>query len=151
MSRNMTKQTKRHVRPAKTQISLGIHPVWSESSLSAWRNLGCWATQWVHNEDSDQTGWDTQADLSLCWTHMSVCWFYHVASQMFFVQTNLYEWCGAWTHYPWYEVRLQTWHATNCTNHANRPIIYELHHEKTCLRGLRPVTIKLVCSAIETS
>ena len=31
----MTKPTKWHVRPAKTQISLGIHPVRSESSLSA--------------------------------------------------------------------------------------------------------------------
>ena len=28
------------VRPAKTQISLGIRPFWSESLLSAWRNLG---------------------------------------------------------------------------------------------------------------
>ena len=44
------------VRPAKTQISLGIHPVWSESSLCA---------HWVakdpsflrtDSEDSDQTG-----------------------------------------------------------------------------------------------
>ena len=44
------------VRPAKTQISLGSHPVWSESSL---------CTQWVakdpsflhaDSEDSDQTG-----------------------------------------------------------------------------------------------
>ena len=44
------------VRPAKTQISLGIRPVWSESSLCA---------QWVakdlvllhaDSEDSDQTG-----------------------------------------------------------------------------------------------
>ena len=34
----MTKTNKMTVRPAKTQISLGIHPVWSESSL--------WA-QWV--------------------------------------------------------------------------------------------------------
>ena len=32
------------VSPAKTQISLGIRPVWSESSLSAWRNLGSLAT-----------------------------------------------------------------------------------------------------------
>ena len=29
MSHLMTKLTKWHVRPAKTQISLGIHPVWS--------------------------------------------------------------------------------------------------------------------------
>ena len=40
------------VRPAKTQI----HPVWSESSLSAWRNLGPLATHWAHSEDFDQTG-----------------------------------------------------------------------------------------------
>ena len=48
--------TKWHVRPAKTQISLGIRPVWSESSLSAWRKLGSFATHWAHSEDSDQTG-----------------------------------------------------------------------------------------------
>ena len=56
MSHRMTKATKWHVRPAKTRISLGIHPVWSESSLCA---------QWVgkdpdflhaDREDSDQTG-----------------------------------------------------------------------------------------------
>ena len=56
MSRLMTKPTKWHVRPAKTQISLGIRPVWSESSLSAWRMLGSLATHWAHSEDSDQTG-----------------------------------------------------------------------------------------------
>ena len=52
----MTKQTKWPVCPAMTQISLGIHPVWSESSLCA---------QWVakdpsflhaNTKDSDQTG-----------------------------------------------------------------------------------------------
>ena len=56
MSRSMTKPTKWHVRPARTQISLGIRPVWSESSLSAWRNLRSLATHWTHSEDSDQTG-----------------------------------------------------------------------------------------------
>ena len=44
------------VRPVKTQIILGIHPVWSESSLSAWRKLGSLATHWAHSEDFDQTG-----------------------------------------------------------------------------------------------
>ena len=44
------------VRPAKTLISLGICPVWSESSLSTWRKLGSLATHWAHSEDSDQTG-----------------------------------------------------------------------------------------------
>ena len=56
LSRDMTKPTKWHVRPAKTQISLGIRSIWSESSLSAWRNLGSLATNWAHAEDSDQTG-----------------------------------------------------------------------------------------------
>ena len=55
VSRIMTKPAKWHVRPAKTQISLGIHPVWSESLLSAWRKLGSLATHWVHSKDSDQT------------------------------------------------------------------------------------------------
>ena len=44
------------VRPAKTQISLGIRPVWSESFLSARRKLGSLATHWAHSEDYDQTG-----------------------------------------------------------------------------------------------
>ena len=56
MSRLMTNATKWHLRPAKTQISLGIRPVWSESSLSAWRKLGSLPTHWAYIEDSDQTG-----------------------------------------------------------------------------------------------
>ena len=48
--------TKWHVHPATTQISLGICPVWSESSLFAGRKLGSIATHWVHSEDFDQTG-----------------------------------------------------------------------------------------------
>ena len=56
LSRNMTKPTKWPVSPAKTQISLGIRPVWSESSLSTWRNLGSLVTHWAHSKDSDQTG-----------------------------------------------------------------------------------------------
>ena len=35
---------------------MAVRPVWSESSLSAWRKLGSLATHWVHSEDSDQTG-----------------------------------------------------------------------------------------------
>ena len=44
------------VRLAKTQISLGIHAVRSETLLSAWRKFGFLATHKAHNEDSDQTG-----------------------------------------------------------------------------------------------
>ena len=50
------KTNKVTVRPAKTQISLGMRPVCSESSLSALRKLGSLATHWAHSEDSDQTG-----------------------------------------------------------------------------------------------
>ena len=50
------KTNKMTVRPAKTQISLGIRPAWSESSLCAQ-----WAAKdpsFLHadSEDSDQTG-----------------------------------------------------------------------------------------------
>ena len=69
LSRLMTKPTNWHMHPAKTQISLGIHPVWSESSL---------CTQWVakdpsflHVDSEDLSNWaDAQADLSLCWAHL---------------------------------------------------------------------------------
>ena len=54
MSRLITKPTNWQVRPAKTQISLGIRPVWSESSLPAWRNIGSLTTYWAQSEDSDQ-------------------------------------------------------------------------------------------------
>ena len=50
------KINKMNVRPTKSQISLGIRPVWSESSLSALRKLGSLATHWAHSEDTDQTG-----------------------------------------------------------------------------------------------
>ena len=61
--------TKRLVRRAKTQISLGIRPVWSEFSMSTWRNFLSLATHWVHSEDPDQTcgcpGWP-ESLLSAC-------------------------------------------------------------------------------------
>ena len=63
MSQLVTKPAKWHVRPAKTQIGLGIRPVWSESALSACRKLGSLATHWAHSEGSDQTGWMPR----LCW------------------------------------------------------------------------------------
>ena len=45
----MTKPTKWHVRPAKTQISLGSRPVWSERCLHEESSLSA-------QRDSDQTG-----------------------------------------------------------------------------------------------
>ena len=92
MSRLMTKPTKWYVRPAKTQISLSIRPVWSESSLSAWRKLWSIATHWVHSEDWSDWA-DGQADLSLRWAHMPFCWFCHEADHMakFWVHLRHYQ------------------------------------------------------------
>ena len=51
----MTKPTKWSVRPVKTQISLGIRPVWSVFTV---RLMGSWRPMFLHvdSEDSDQTG-----------------------------------------------------------------------------------------------
>ena len=68
LSCSMTKPTQWHLHPVKTQISLGIRPVWSESLLSAWRKLGSLATHWAHSEDWSDWG-DAHADLSLRWAH----------------------------------------------------------------------------------
>ena len=68
MSCCMTKPTKWPVHTGKTQISLGICPDWSESSVSAWRKLGFLATDWVHRENWSDWA-DAQADLSLRWAH----------------------------------------------------------------------------------
>ena len=56
------KTNKMSVRPAKTQISLGIRSVWSESSLRA---------QCVAKDPS-----------FLRWVHRSFCWFCHVAAHI---------------------------------------------------------------------
>ena len=50
----MTKPTKWHVRPVKTQISLGIHPVGSESDQS----LHC-----PHDAQADLSSLDAHAIL----------------------------------------------------------------------------------------
>ena len=42
--------------PSEDSDQPGIRPVWSESTLSAWRKLGSLATHWAHSEDSGQNG-----------------------------------------------------------------------------------------------
>ena len=82
------KTNKLTMRPVKTQISLGIRPVWSESSLSAWRKLGSVATHWAQAKSLIRLGGCPSSDLSLRWAHMSVCWFCHGVAKM---QIN--SWC----------------------------------------------------------
>ena len=80
------KTNKMSVRPSKTQISLGICPVWSES----WH-----CAQWVakdqsflHADSKDWSVWaDAQADLSLPWAHT------HFVG---FVMLWLNYWSGVW-------------------------------------------------------
>ena len=55
LSHDMTKPTEWECTQRR-QISLGICPVWSESSLSTGRKLGPLGTHWAHSEGSDQTG-----------------------------------------------------------------------------------------------
>ena len=49
------KTNKMDVRPAKTQISLGIRPVWSVFAVCM-KKAWSLATLWAQSEDSDQTG-----------------------------------------------------------------------------------------------
>ena len=74
------------MRLAKTQISLGICPVWSESSLFAWRNLGSSATHWAHSEDWSDSA-DDKADPRLRWAHRSFFRFCHTMAQIVSDQT----------------------------------------------------------------
>ena len=82
MSRSRTKPTKWPVRPAKTQISLGICPVWS---VFAVRMKKQWDLSYPLSEHrrlwSDCA--DAQADLSFSWAHMSFCWFCRAVAQIF--------------------------------------------------------------------
>ena len=81
------KTNKMTVRPAKTQISLGSHPVWSESSLCA---------QWVAknpsflhapSKDSDQTGRMPRLIWGFAW---STCHF--VGFVMRWLNVSLLQW-----------------------------------------------------------
>ena len=96
------KTNKMAVCPAKTQISLGIRPVWSESSLSAWRKFGSLATRWEHSEDSDQSGrmprlirvlaWRTDILLVLSWGG-SCCDLYYLNRGLFVqIVFRILEW-----------------------------------------------------------
>ena len=63
----MTKSTKWSLRPAKTQISLGIHPVWWVFVV---RMKKAWVLSYPMSRRRPWSDWaDAQADLSLRWAH----------------------------------------------------------------------------------
>ena len=84
------------VRPAKTQISLGICPVWSKSSQFAQRVAK--DPSFLHADSEDLSDWvDAQDDLSLRWAHthfvgffMSwlTCFFFSKSFKMLHMMTS---------------------------------------------------------------
>ena len=85
-SRNITepqhdKTNNVSVRPAKTQISLGIRPVWSESSLSAWRKLGSLAPMKRTAKTLIRLGGCPGWSESSLGAH-SPCWFWHIVAHI---------------------------------------------------------------------
>ena len=89
------------------QISLGICPVWSEASLCAqWvakdpslirvfavRSVGSYGLKLSScGQRRLWSDWaDAQADLSLHWAHMPLCWFCHAAAQINWFG-SLFQW-----------------------------------------------------------
>ena len=79
---------------SKMTSAPSVRAVWSESSLSAWRNFGFLATHWAHSEDSDQTTW-----IWVIAGHI-FCWFCHaVALVLTLIGPLLLDvcgWCISW-------------------------------------------------------
>ena len=82
MSCLITKPTIWPVCPRKTQISLGFHPVWSESSLCALRIAKDPRLLHADSKDSDPTEQKPgRSESSL--GAQSFCWFCHEAAQIY--------------------------------------------------------------------
>ena len=69
------------MHPVKTQISLGMRPVWSVFTVgsigSQGPNVSSCGQQRLWSD------WmDAQADPSLRWAHMPFCWFFHEAAHI---------------------------------------------------------------------
>ena len=76
-----------HIPLMKTQISLRMYIVGSESLMSAWGNSASVAIQNVSSKNSDQTTQNAQADLKLRWMHMSEGTICEVVAQLPLYQT----------------------------------------------------------------
>ena len=93
MGRDMKKKKKNECAPSEDSISMGIHLIWSESSLCA---------QWVAKDPSflhaDREDWSDWAEFP-GWSESSLgahsfCWFCHVAAM-----NNLTSWDDTETHF----------------------------------------------------
>ena len=108
----------------RRQISLGIHPAWSESSpCTHWVAKG---PRFLHADSKDWSDWaDAQADLSLCWAHRSFCWFCQTAAQIHI------------------EVDLLPTKLRPVYTDQSALLTFEPHHEKTCLCHRRTTTAQI--------
>ena len=139
----MTKPTKWHLRPAKTQISLGIRPVLSESSLSAWRKLanGSLAT---HLADAHT---DPPSLICLHWAHSHFVDFvsrwlillcYSIWAIMYFIILLWLENQQKTLYWQWQLIAQNRTFVTIRTELKPKiQIRIEPHHEKTCLCHMR--------------
>ena len=97
MSCSMTKQIKSPVCSTKTQISLGIRPVWSVFVFCSNGSQGPKVSLYGHSKDWSK-GMDAQADLSLHWAsrwmHKSFCWFCHATAH---IESQLWSLLFYWT------------------------------------------------------
>ena len=81
----MTKPTKRHVRPAKTQISLGIRPVPHEENLGPKLPIERTAMTLIN-----LGGCPDLSESSL--GEQSFCWFCHEAAQYLLLSLPILVW-----------------------------------------------------------
>ena len=102
MSRHMTKPTKWHLRPAKTQISLGIRPDWirvfTVRSIGSAQCFFMWTAK-------------TLIRLGGCWAHMPFRWFCHEAAHVWKETSTVYVWiCNTVTFNTQRDVELSSFH-----------------------------------------
>ena len=88
LSQRTTKYIKTACAPSEDTYSLGIYPVWSKSSLSAWRKLGSLATHLAHSEDWSDCA-DAQADPSPGWSHKPYCRFCRALAHFIFLNSQV--------------------------------------------------------------
>ena len=90
------------VHPAKTQISLGIRTVWSESSLSA-----CMKKAWVLSYPLSaqrrlRSDWaNAQSDLSLCWARI-ILLVLSCCGSIIALEHSQNSICGNWQKHWWW-------------------------------------------------
>ena len=115
MSQRMIKPTKWHVHPIKTQINLGICPIWS---VFAVRTKKAWVLSYpLSAQRRLWSDWvDAKADLSPRWAHMPFCRFCHALAQIplyKYLHCLPFCFCIFDRHPPILPSRLQHWTCPN--------------------------------------